>query len=308
MRRALPLRDLAAFDVEVDLKVARWLGLDIDIRDASFAWRADALGLRVPMSATIAGAPFTGSLELDTSAPMPTLAVQLGANDAVFGDLAQGLGLAGGVEGTVGRLGLRMDGRGETLASLARDLELSLSLAAARLSFGGAAGAGRIAVSLDKLDLAARRGDRLRGHAHGMLLGRARQTAVPRRHPARHAARTRVAARTGSGAGAGHAEGRRHPRPGGVDPRHRVALRLSSQARRRSGALAGRFAAGEPAGGPARPGAPVGPGLDARRDDARTRPQPADVRCPEHARRGPLPHRGVCTQPTDRYAGAVDAA
>ncbi len=70
-----------------------------------------------------------------------------------------------------GALGLRADGRGETLAALAHDLELSLSLAAARLSFGSAAGAGRIAVSLDSLDLAARRGDRLRGHAHGTLQG-----------------------------------------------------------------------------------------------------------------------------------------
>jgi len=169
--KALPLRDLAAFDAEVDLKVERWLGLDVDIRDASFAWLADAKGLRVPMRATIAGVAFAGGLELDTSAPMPTLAFQLGANDAVLGDLAQGLGLAGDAEGTVGRLGLRMDGRGETLASLARDLELSLALAAARLSFGGAAGAGRIAVSLDSLDLAARRGERLRGHARGTLQG-----------------------------------------------------------------------------------------------------------------------------------------
>jgi hypothetical protein len=171
VRTALPLRDLAALDVDVDLKIERWLGLGVDIRDANFAWRADARGLHVPMSATIAGVPFAGGLDLDTSAPMPALAFQLDANNAVLGDLAQGLGLAGGVDGTVGRLGLRMDGRGETLASLARDLELSLSLAAARLSLDGAAGAGRIAVSLDSLDLAARRGDRLVGHALGTLQG-----------------------------------------------------------------------------------------------------------------------------------------
>jgi uncharacterized protein involved in outer membrane biogenesis len=170
-RQAPALRDLAAFDVEVDLKVERWLGLGVDVRDATLAWRADTRGLRVPMSATIAGVPFAGGLELDTSAPMPTLAFQLDANDAALGDLAQGLGLAGGIEGTVGRLGLRVDGRGETAPSLAQDLELSLSLAAAQLSFNGAADAGRIAISLDSLDLAARRGDRLRGHAHGTLLG-----------------------------------------------------------------------------------------------------------------------------------------
>jgi len=171
VRPATSLRDLAAFDLEVDLKIERWLGLGVDVRDAHLAWRADAQGLRVPMSATIAGVPFAGGLELDTSAPVPTLAFQLDASNAALGDLAQGLGLAGGVEGTVGRLGLRAHGRGETAASLAQDLELSLSLAAAQLSFNGATDAGRIAVSLDSLDLAARRGDRLRGHAHGTLLG-----------------------------------------------------------------------------------------------------------------------------------------
>jgi uncharacterized protein involved in outer membrane biogenesis len=171
IRQPVPVRDLAAFDVEVDLKVERWLGLGVDIRDANFAWRSDTRGLHVPMSATIAGVPFAGGLELDTSAPVPTLALQLGANNAALGDLAQGLGFGGGVEGTVERLGLRMDGRGETLASLARDLEFSLALAAAQLSFGDTTGAGRIDVSLDTLDLAARRGERLRGHAKGTLLG-----------------------------------------------------------------------------------------------------------------------------------------
>ena len=137
--------------------------------------------------------------------------------------------------------------------------------------------------------------------------GPARQPEAPRRHGARHAARPRAATRTGPGAGAGQAEGRGHARPGGVDPRHGIALRLSCRARRRSGALAGRCAAGEPACGPARPGAPVGRGLVARQDDARTRPQPADGRGPQRAGRRPLGHRGVGAQPADRCAGAVDA-
>jgi AsmA family protein len=170
-RQSSSLRNLALLDVEVDLKVERLLGLGIDIRDASLAWRADTRGLRVPMRATIAGVPFAGDLELDTSAPMPTLALRLDANNAALGDLMQSAGDAGDVDGTVGRIGLRVDGRGETLASLAQDLELSLAVAAARLNFGGAAGSGHIAVSLDTLDLALHRGERLRGHARGTLLG-----------------------------------------------------------------------------------------------------------------------------------------
>ena len=85
-RQPLPLRDLAAFDAEVDLKVERWLGPSIDIRDTRFAWRADARGLHVPLSATIAAVPVAGGLELDTSTPTPTLAFRLGATNVVLAD------------------------------------------------------------------------------------------------------------------------------------------------------------------------------------------------------------------------------
>ena len=61
-RQTLPLRELSVIDVEVDVKVERWLGPGVEVRDASFAFRADRQGLRVPMSATLAGVPFAGSL------------------------------------------------------------------------------------------------------------------------------------------------------------------------------------------------------------------------------------------------------
>jgi uncharacterized protein involved in outer membrane biogenesis len=170
-QQTLPLRDLSAVDVEVDLKVERWFGPSVDIRDASFELRADRQGVRVPMGATLAGIPFVGVLELDTAAPIPTFELQLGANNAVIGELAQSLGYANGIEGRFGRFDLRIGGRGETLELLARDLELSLAAAAAQLRFGNAAGGRPIAVSLDKLELAVRRGDRLRGQARGTLLG-----------------------------------------------------------------------------------------------------------------------------------------
>jgi len=170
-RQTPPLRDLAALDVEVDLKVERALGLPVDIRDASFALRANVQGLRVPMSATVARIPFAGSLELDTAAPVPTLALQLSAHHAALADLARNLGYASRIEGTLGHLGLHVGGRGETVAALVRDLELSLAVAAAQLSLDHAAGGRRVAVSLDTLDLAVRRDERLRGHARGTLLG-----------------------------------------------------------------------------------------------------------------------------------------
>ena len=171
LQQRQPLRDLVPLDVDVDLSIGRWLGLPVDIRDATFALRADASGVRVPISATMAGIPFSGRLDLDTTAPAPTLALRFAAHDAALGDLLQELTGATDGEGRLGHLDLRLDGRGETLGALLRDLELSLAAANARLSYGSSAGARPMAITLDTLDLALRRGQRLRGSARGTLLG-----------------------------------------------------------------------------------------------------------------------------------------
>ena len=168
---ALPLRALSAVDAEVDLKIEHVLGLSVDIRDASLDWRANERGVRVPLSATVAGAALAGSLDLDTSVPTPALALHLGADNAALGELVQGFGLAGGIDGRVRRIRLHASGRGESTATLVHDLEFSLAVAGARLRFAGDDGTRPIDVSIDTLELAARRGARLQGHARGALQG-----------------------------------------------------------------------------------------------------------------------------------------
>jgi uncharacterized protein involved in outer membrane biogenesis len=163
----LTLRDLVPADVDVDLSIGRWLGLPVDLRDARFGLRADADGVRVPISATIASVPFSGRLDLRTSSSLPTLAFRFEAKDARLGDLTG----ATSIEGTLGRIALRLGGRGKTLGSLQRDLEISLAAANARLSYGGFAGGRPIPFALDTLDVAMRPGARLRGSARGSLLG-----------------------------------------------------------------------------------------------------------------------------------------
>jgi len=171
LQQAQPLRDLFPFDADVDLSVGQWLGLPVDIRDTRVALTADTQGLRAPMSATLAGAMVSGRLDLDTAAPVPELALELAAKNVALGDVVQELTGARSIEGTLGRLGLRLGGRGEAVGALVRDLELSLALAATQLSDGNAAGANPIAVKLDTLELAVGRDQPLRGRARGSLLG-----------------------------------------------------------------------------------------------------------------------------------------
>lgn len=170
-RHSLPLRDLVPVDVDVDLRVGQWLGTPVDLRDARLELRADAHGMRVPIGATVAGVPISGQIELDTAAATPTLAVRIAAKDWALGDPARVPIGASAIQGTLGRVGLRLGGRGETLGSLVRDLELALAVTEARLSYGNVAGGRSIAFTLDMLDVAMRRGERLRGSARGTFLG-----------------------------------------------------------------------------------------------------------------------------------------
>jgi len=169
--QVLALRDLVPADLELELSVGRWLGLPVRIDDAKLALRADARGVRAPLSATIAGADFSGRVDLDLAAPTPTLALQLNARQVPLGSLARDLVGVEGIDGRLGRAGLRLGGRGETTGAVLRDLEISLALAAGQMSYRSSADARPIAITLDTLELAAARGKRLQGSARGSLLG-----------------------------------------------------------------------------------------------------------------------------------------
>ncbi len=165
------LRDLVPLDLEVDLSVGRWLGLGVEVRDTSLALHADPRGVHAPLGATVAGHVVSGLLQLDTAAPVPTLALEIGARDLGLGRLSQALWNAPGIDGALKRVGLRVAGRGDTWTTLVRDLEMSLALAGLQVRAGSAAGATPIAFTLDRLDLVAGRGERLRGSARGALQG-----------------------------------------------------------------------------------------------------------------------------------------
>ena len=170
-RPEILLRQVLPIDVDVKLKVARWAGLPIDVRDADFSLRADARGAHLPISAILAGIPLVGRLDLGLAAPTPDFTLQVGAKHAVVDGLLRELTGAQGLAGTLAGFDLRLHGRGETPAALRRSLDLSVAVADARLSLLRAGGAGPIDLRLDTLQLAARDGERLRAEARGWLRG-----------------------------------------------------------------------------------------------------------------------------------------
>ncbi len=171
LRQPVPRFAQLPLDVALGLQVRRWAGLPAELRDLSLELQADSRGLRVPLRATLAGAALSGRLTLDTSAAAPQLALQLTASDLVLGNPAAGPLAAPGLQGRLERADLRLDGRGDTWGALVQDLELALVGSGLRLQQGGAAAARPVVVALDRVTLAAGRGEPLRGSANGTLDG-----------------------------------------------------------------------------------------------------------------------------------------
>ncbi|MEF8753143.1 MAG: AsmA-like C-terminal region-containing protein [Accumulibacter sp.] len=166
----LLLRDLVPVDIDLDLHIGEWHGLPVDVEDAKFDLHADASGVRMPISATLAGIPFSGRFDLDTAAAKPTLALRFAAQDVVLDDLVRQLTGAADGAGRLGQIELRLGGRGETTGALLSDLELSLAARDARLSSGKRDDGRPLASTLATLELALPRGQRLRGSGRGTLL------------------------------------------------------------------------------------------------------------------------------------------
>jgi hypothetical protein len=170
-RQRLDLASLALADTDVKLRIARWLGLPGDVHDAALGLRIEDAVLRAPVEATVAGVPLTGRLELDGATAVPAIALELGAERSPLGRLAEVLAGLPGVEGTLGRFDLKLGARGDTFGALARDLELKLAVAQARLTYGNVAGGRPVALALDALEVSIPRAKNLRGSARGTLAG-----------------------------------------------------------------------------------------------------------------------------------------
>ncbi len=170
-KRPVDLSALAAANADVALRVDRWLGLPGDVRHAKLHVRIEDGRLNAPLEATIAGVPLAGRLDLDGNAAVPAVALELGAERSPLGRLAALFTGLDGVEGTLGRFELKLGGRGQTLGALARDLELKLAVAHAKLTYGNVAGGRPVELALDALEVAIPPGKNLRGTARGALAG-----------------------------------------------------------------------------------------------------------------------------------------
>jgi len=171
MGQRLPVHALVPVDADLVLRVGRWLGFVVEVRDVQIALQADERGMRAPISGTIAGVPLTGRIGLETVAPIPLLALELNASNLPLQRLGELFPSPNSFEGKLGSVALKVGARGETLGALVEDLELRLVAAPGRLRYTNAARSRPVDLTLDALEVVIPRGQPLRGTARGTMLG-----------------------------------------------------------------------------------------------------------------------------------------
>ena len=171
-RTGLDLQRLALFDADLQLSVARWVGVPGDVRELGTRLRIDAGKLAAPLAATIAGARFEGELSADGTSAPPRLRAHLAAREAPLGGLAELVFDAPYVAGSVRRIEVTLDARGDRLGELARDLDGRITVDGAVLTYGNFAGARPVAMRLDAAEVIQPRGRTIAAKLRGSLRGK----------------------------------------------------------------------------------------------------------------------------------------
>ncbi|HTS55038.1 MAG TPA: AsmA family protein, partial [Burkholderiales bacterium] len=169
-KESYSLKEMGLLDADLTLKVGKWIGVPGDVRESQLRVVITKGRLKAPMQTSVADVPLAGEIDVDTTADVPDFLLWLGAERSKLGRLAQVFAGVRGVEGELGRLKLRLKGRGDNLGAIVRTLDVRVDAAQARLSYGNVAGSKPVEFRLDVLEVAIPAGRRLSGRAGGSLL------------------------------------------------------------------------------------------------------------------------------------------
>ena len=170
-KQSYSLKELGLMDVDLTLKVDKWIGIPGEVRDAQLHTIIQGGKLKAPVQATVADVPLSGELNVDTTAQVPDFLLRLGAERSKLGRLAEVFARIQGVQGELSRLKLELKGRGDNLGAIVRTLDLRFDMAQGRLSYGNVEGGKPVDLRLDSFGIALPAGGRLTGRGRGSLVG-----------------------------------------------------------------------------------------------------------------------------------------
>jgi uncharacterized protein involved in outer membrane biogenesis len=164
------LRALNNTDVDLTLRVGKWLNLPGDVHDAMLQLKLYNGRLNVPIQAALADVHLSGSAHIDARRNPAQFDVALGTHESSLGSLAGLLLGLPDVKGYLGRFDLRIAARGNRGAELMESLDVQLDVERAKLSYGNGTDSRPVQLELDKFSMALPAGKALRGEARGTLL------------------------------------------------------------------------------------------------------------------------------------------
>ena len=165
------LQELKNVDVDVEMKVDRWLSLPGDISQAGLRLKLEKGKLALPLQANVAGVPLKGEITVDATRAKPNFKFDFGGERADIGGLAEFLTGVKGIEGKLGKLNLQLASEGNRGSDLMRALSVRLELQNSRLSYGNVQGGKPVGFTVDQLTIALPESSPLQGNLRGSLLG-----------------------------------------------------------------------------------------------------------------------------------------
>ena len=167
------LRALTLTDVDLDLRVGRWLSLPGDVREAHLKVQLQDGLLQAPVSGSVSGVQLSGQATVDGTSEVPRFALHLGTEKTGLGGLAELLFGFKGIEGQMGRFAVDVNAQGDRGAELVRSLGLQLQMARSKLTYGNVEGGRPVEFTLETFDLQLPPGRELTARLRGTLLGEA---------------------------------------------------------------------------------------------------------------------------------------
>lgn len=134
------LNALNSADADLTLHVGQWLSFPGAVHDAMLKVKLERGHLTVPVQATVANVPLTGSASIDASVMPAQFKLALGMHDSSLGNLAELMLGVPNVRGQLGRFDLRIAARGDSGAELMESLDVRLDVEQGKLTYGNVVG------------------------------------------------------------------------------------------------------------------------------------------------------------------------
>ena len=170
-KQRFSLTELRLVDADLTLQVGKWIGVPGDVRDSQLRLLLQNGRLNAPIKANVADVPLVGAIGVDATAEIPDFVLSLGSERSQLGRLAEVFAGMRGVEGEIGRIRLRLKGRGDNLRAVVGTFDMRVDVDQAHLSYGNEQGGTPVEFKLDTLAVAIPAGKPLTGKVRGSLLG-----------------------------------------------------------------------------------------------------------------------------------------